>query len=205
LREILLSDVAFVEQKTAGFYGLSSNATELTQVTVGPDRPGFLTRLGFLAYNGSLSHPDPIHRGVDINNRFLCAHISPPAGEIPPLPDAIPGQTNRQRVEAHTGDGFCGSCHATLINPPGFALENFDPSGRWRDRYLRLADGKRVKGSEVDAGYTLPDGREFVAPGENAEMEVELIQPIAMDQGLRFAIREGGRTVGSGVVTEVVE
>ena len=44
-----------------------------------------------------------------------------------------------------------------------------------------------------------------MAPGENAEMEVELIQPIAMDQGLRFAIREGGRTVGSGVVTEVVE
>jgi elongation factor Tu len=44
-----------------------------------------------------------------------------------------------------------------------------------------------------------------VAPGENAEMEVELIQPIAMDQGLRFAIREGGRTVGSGVVTEVIE
>ena len=51
----------------------------------------------------------------------------------------------------------------------------------------------------------LPEGREFVAPGENVEMEVELIQPIAMDQGLRFAIREGGRTVGSGVVTEVVE
>ena len=44
-----------------------------------------------------------------------------------------------------------------------------------------------------------------MAPGENAEMNVELIQPIAMDQGLRFAIREGGRTVGSGVVTEVVE
>jgi elongation factor Tu len=44
-----------------------------------------------------------------------------------------------------------------------------------------------------------------VAPGENAEMDVELIQPIAMDQGLRFAIREGGRTVGSGVVTEVIE
>ena len=44
-----------------------------------------------------------------------------------------------------------------------------------------------------------------MAPGENVEMEVELIQPIAMDKGLRFAIREGGRTVGSGVVTEVVE
>jgi elongation factor Tu len=59
--------------------------------------------------------------------------------------------------------------------------------------------------TDVTGVVNLPEGREFVAPGENAEMEVELIQPIAMDQGLRFAIREGGRTVGSGVVTEVVE
>src|SRR5215475_12339644 len=59
--------------------------------------------------------------------------------------------------------------------------------------------------TDVTGVVKLPDGREFVAPGENAEMEVELIQPIAMDQGLRFANREGGRTVGSGVVTEVVE
>ncbi len=59
--------------------------------------------------------------------------------------------------------------------------------------------------TDVTGVSKLPDDREFVAPGENVEMEVELIQPIAMDQGLRFAIREGGRTVGSGVVTEVVE
>jgi elongation factor Tu len=59
--------------------------------------------------------------------------------------------------------------------------------------------------TDVTGIVKLPEGREFVAPGENAEMEVELIQPIAMDQGLRFAIREGGRTVGSGVVTEVIE
>jgi len=59
--------------------------------------------------------------------------------------------------------------------------------------------------TDVTGVVKLPDGREFVAPGENAEMEVELIQPIAMDKGLRFAIREGGRTVGSGVVTEVTE
>src|SRR5215203_6968010 len=59
--------------------------------------------------------------------------------------------------------------------------------------------------TDVTGVANLPEGREFVAPGENAEMEVELIQPIAMDQGLRFAIREGGRTVGSGVVTDVIE
>jgi elongation factor Tu len=59
--------------------------------------------------------------------------------------------------------------------------------------------------TDVTGVVELPKDREFVAPGENAEMTVELIQPIAMDQGLRFAIREGGRTVGSGVVTEVIE
>ncbi|MGZ5312595.1 MAG: elongation factor Tu [Solirubrobacterales bacterium] len=59
--------------------------------------------------------------------------------------------------------------------------------------------------TDVTGVANLPKDREFVAPGENVEMDVELIVPIAMDKGLRFAIREGGRTVGSGVVTEVVE
>jgi elongation factor Tu len=59
--------------------------------------------------------------------------------------------------------------------------------------------------TDVTGVVELPKDREFVAPGENAEMTVELIQPIAMDKGLRFAIREGGRTVGSGVVADIVE
>ena len=59
--------------------------------------------------------------------------------------------------------------------------------------------------TDVTGVANLPEGVEMVMPGDNIAMEVELIQPIAMDQGLRFAIREGGRTVGSGVVTEIVE
>jgi len=51
----------------------------------------------------------------------------------------------------------------------------------------------------------LPEGVEMVMPGDNISAVVELIQPIAMEQGLRFAIREGGRTVGAGVVTEIIE
>ena len=58
--------------------------------------------------------------------------------------------------------------------------------------------------TDVTGVANLPEGTEMVMPGDNVTMEIELIQPIAMDQGLRFAIREGGRTVGSGVVTEVV-
>jgi elongation factor Tu len=59
--------------------------------------------------------------------------------------------------------------------------------------------------TDVTGVAKLPEGVEMVMPGDNVQMEIELIQPIAMDQGLRFAIREGGRTVGSGVVTEVIE
>jgi elongation factor Tu len=59
--------------------------------------------------------------------------------------------------------------------------------------------------TDVTGVAKLPEGTEMVMPGDNVQMDIELIQPIAMDAGLRFAIREGGRTVGSGVVTEVIK
>jgi elongation factor Tu len=59
--------------------------------------------------------------------------------------------------------------------------------------------------TDVTGVAKLPEGTEMVMPGDNIQMEIELIQPIAMDAGLRFAIREGGRTVGSGVVTEIIK
>jgi elongation factor Tu len=59
--------------------------------------------------------------------------------------------------------------------------------------------------TDVTGSVRLPDGTEMVMPGDNTEMLVELIQPIAMDEGLRFAIREGGRTVGAGRVTKIIE
>jgi elongation factor Tu len=76
-------------------------------------------------------------------------------------------------------------------------------------RHTPFFDGYRpqfyFRTTDVTGVAHLPEGTEMVMPGDNVEMNVELIQPIAMDQGLRFAIREGGRTVGSGVVTEIVE
>ena len=58
--------------------------------------------------------------------------------------------------------------------------------------------------TDVTGTVALPEGTEMVMPGDNISMEVEMIAPIAMDKGVRFAIREGGRTVGSGVVTEII-
>ena len=59
--------------------------------------------------------------------------------------------------------------------------------------------------TDVTGQISLPEGTEMVMPGDNVEMEIELISPIAMDEGLRFAIREGGRTVGAGVVAAIIE
>jgi elongation factor Tu len=57
----------------------------------------------------------------------------------------------------------------------------------------------------VTGTVKLPEGTEMVMPGDNITMEVELLVPIAMDEGLRFAIREGGRTVGAGVVAKILK
>ena len=59
--------------------------------------------------------------------------------------------------------------------------------------------------TDVTGSIKLPDGMEMVMTGDHIDMDVELITQVAMDEGLRFAIREGGRTVGSGVVTSIVK
>ena len=60
-----------------------------------------------------------------------------------------------------------------------------------------------MRTTDVTGAIKLPEGTEMVMPGDNILMEVELIQPVAIEEGLRFAIREGGRTVGAGVVTKI--
>ena len=62
-----------------------------------------------------------------------------------------------------------------------------------------------IRTTDVTGEIGLPEGVEMVMPGDNIEMDVKLIMPVAMDEQLRFAIREGGRTVGSGVITEVAK
>ncbi len=62
-----------------------------------------------------------------------------------------------------------------------------------------------IRTTDITGDVTLPEGMEMVMPGDNIKMHVELIQPVALEEGVRFAIREGGRTVASGVITQVIE
>ncbi|TVR99291.1 MAG: elongation factor Tu [Rhodospirillales bacterium] len=90
-----------------------------------------------------------------------------------------------------------------------FACEAYiltkDEGGRHTPFFSNYRPQFYFRTTDVTGSVTLPSGTEMVMPGDNISMEVQLIQPIAMDEGLRFAIREGGRTVGAGVVAKILE
>ena len=79
-----------------------------------------------------------------------------------------------------------------------------DEGGRHTPFFSNYRPQFYFRTTDVTGSVKLPDGTEMVMPGDNIAMEIELIAPIAMDEGLRFAIREGGRTVGAGVVTNII-
>jgi elongation factor Tu len=96
------------------------------------------------------------------------------------------------------------------INPhTKFAAEVYVLSKDEGGRHTPFFNGYRpqfyFRTTDVTGSVDLPQGTEMVMPGDNVAITVTLIQPIAMEQGLRFAIREGGRTVGAGVVSKVIE
>jgi elongation factor Tu len=96
------------------------------------------------------------------------------------------------------------------INPhTKFRCEVYILSKEEGGRHTPFFSGYRpqfyVRTTDVTGSVTLPEGTEMVMPGDNVEMTVELVAPIAMEKGTKFAIREGGRTVGAGVVAEIIE
>jgi len=100
--------------------------------------------------------------------------------------------------------------HPKTINPhTKFEAEVYILSKDEGGRHTPFFKGYRpqfyFRTTDVTGAVTLPDGVEMVMPGDNVQMKVELIAPIAMEEGLRFAIREGGRTVGAGVVAKIFE
>jgi elongation factor Tu len=92
----------------------------------------------------------------------------------------------------------------TKFNAQVYILSK-DEGGRHTPFFNNYRPQFYFRTTDVTGSVVLPSGTEMVMPGDNTEMEVTLIQPIAMDEGLRFAIREGGRTVGAGRVTKILE
>ena len=112
-----------------------------------------------------------------------------------------------QRTDIKRGQVLCkpGSIHPhTRFHGQVYVLKK-DEGGRHTPFFNNYRPQFFFRTTDVTGVIKLPEGVEMCMPGDNVEMDVELITPIAIEEGLRFAIREGGRTVGSGVVTKIVE
>ena len=112
-----------------------------------------------------------------------------------------------QRSEVERGQVLAkpNSIHPhTHFNSEVYVLTK-DEGGRYTPFFSGYRPQFYFRTTDVTGVIKLPEGVEMVMPGDNIRMEIELITPIAMDEGLRFAIREGGRTVASGVVTKIIE
>ena len=97
----------------------------------------------------------------------------------------------------------------TITPHTGFRAECYvlskEEGGRHTPFFSNYRPQFYFRTTDVTGAISLPEGTEMVMPGDNVEIDVELIAPIAMDKGLRFAIREGGRTVGAGVVADITK
>ncbi len=112
-----------------------------------------------------------------------------------------------QRTDIKRGQVLCkpGSIHPhTKFHAQVYVLKK-DEGGRHTPFFNNYRPQFFFRTTDVTGVIKLPEGIEMCMPGDNVEMDVELITPIAIEEGLRFAIREGGRTVGSGVVTKIAE
>ena len=137
-KDLFLSNIGFVNKDTAPIYGLDASkyGTSLTQVQLDANqRPGFMTRLGFLSSYSHYSDTAPILRGAFIVIYMLGVNVPPPPPGAAMTPQP-PGNyaTNRDKVTAlvQMSGTSCVGCHTNVINPSGFVLENYNGIGQWQ-------------------------------------------------------------------------
>ncbi len=166
---IVKSDYTFLDDRLARHYGIEGEFgghMTKTQLPADGRRGGFLTQGAILKVTADGSHTSPILRGIWMLERILGDHVPPPPDEVPAVEPDIRGATTiREQLSMHRDSKQCAACHFK-IDPPGFALENFDPIGQWRTHYWREHSvakryNKKAKPLIVEAHYETPDGKPF--------------------------------------------
>lgn len=174
LTNFVASDFSMLNGRLARHYGIPDvDGLDFRKVTLPPEshRGGVMTMAAVLKVTANGTTTSPILRGAWVLDRILGTPPPKPTVDVEAVEPDIRGATTiRSQLAKHRESGDCASCHVK-IDPPGFALENFDVIGGWRDHYRRINEGEPVtingrrvrylNGPPVDAADVLSDGRRF--------------------------------------------
>ncbi|MEM8668978.1 MAG: DUF1592 domain-containing protein [Planctomycetota bacterium] len=171
VKNLVHSDFAMLNSRLAQHYDLPEiSGTELRPVKLPPDsvRGGLLSQASLLKVTANGTNTSPVTRGAWVMERILGSPPPPPPPGIPGVePDIRGASTLRELLDKHRDSSDCNACHRK-IDPPGFALESFNPVGGFRERYRTIGEGERVNrevngrrvnyrmGPDVDSSGDLP-------------------------------------------------
>ncbi|MCM8532540.1 MAG: DUF1592 domain-containing protein [Lentisphaeraceae bacterium] len=154
--EIIDADYTFVNGRLRDLYGLEDGIMKFTKVKLNDKNRGGITgQASVLTLTSAALRTSPIHRGNWVNKALLGTPTPPAPANVEPLPDdevVNENLTLKKQLEAHRNNPQCKSCHQK-IDPLGFPLENFDPIGRWRNKYEKApidAHGETIDGKSID-------------------------------------------------------
>ncbi|SMP42165.1 Planctomycete cytochrome C [Neorhodopirellula lusitana] len=166
-RNIIDSDFTFLNSRLARHYGIEwPGGIGLRRVELGSSsrRGGIITHASVLKVTANGTTTSPIVRGVWMLERIMGQHVPPPPANVSAVEPDIRGATSiREQLEKHKDLDSCAACHVKM-DPPGFALENYDVIGGWRDHYRAVGDTSRKKwsnGVPVDASHQFVTGESF--------------------------------------------
>lgn len=217
VRNLIDSDFAMLNGRLAEHYGIPDvHGVRFRKVTLSPQsqRGGVLTHAAVLKVTANGSTTSPVLRGVWVLDRILGQPVPPPPPNVPAVEPDIRGTTTiREQLASHRATENCSSCHSK-IDPLGFALENYDVIGGWRDRYRVVGERKdwvnnRVGplskylaawqyglGHAVDPADTLPDGRPFADITELKQLLLSNPEQIARNVTEKLVCYATGQPVG---------
>ena len=140
------ADFTILNERLAKHYGIAGvSGQAFRKVTLPADnvRGGLLTQASILKVTANGTNTSPVLRGVWVREKLLGLSVPPPPDDVSAVEPDIRGATTlREQLAKHRNQSSCASCH-DKIDPPGFALENFDPIGGWRDFYRTMGEGRR--------------------------------------------------------------
>ena len=164
VERLIKADFSFLNSRLARFYELDLDVGEemsRVKLPVGCVRGGLLSQGAVLKVTANGTTTSPVLRGVWVSERILGIPIPPPPESVPAVePDIRGAVTIREQLLKHVAHDACETCHKN-IDPPGYALENFDPAGQWRERYYYRNAKRGKKRPRIDSSFTMRDGEKF--------------------------------------------